>query len=119
MRISCEMSGALRDRLGDIFTGDPRLRFDPTGNEAATADWSRNVRLVVRRLLDYSPDDPPLVRVTEERSVGEIVVRRLIFATPQNGNFHGTLSCPKSAKLSGAIVVLPGRRARHEQVIGL
>jgi perosamine synthetase len=113
------MSSALRDRLGDIFTGHPRLRFEPARDEAATADWSRNVRLVVRRLLDYSPDDPPLVRVTEERSVGDIVMRRLVFATPQNGNFHATLSCPKSAKPSGAIVVLPGRRARHDQVIGL
>lgn len=113
------MGSFLRDRLNEIVSSDPLLRFDPTAGEAAALEWTRNVRGVVRRLLDYSVDEPPRVEIVAERSKRGIAIRRLTFVTPHSGKFSATLLRPESAHLAGTIVVLPGRQARHEQVIGL
>jgi perosamine synthetase len=113
------MVSAMRGRLDAIFASNPHLPFEPAANEAAIADWSRSIRLLVRRLLDYSVDDSLRVQVVQELSVGNIAMQRLNFVTPQSGGFHATLSRPKHADPLGTIIVLPGRRARHDQVIGL
>lgn len=113
------MDTALGDRLAGMLDGTPRLAFPDGADDAVIAEWNRSVRLAVRRLLDYSTESVPEVSKLEERRIGDLTLQRLAFGAGPDGHFRASLLYPSVSRPSRAVLVLPGRNGRHEQVIGL
>ena len=111
------MSSPLGDLVARVFDEVPRLRFNGAWSRAEARAWANELLLVVQRHLDHAGEIR--AEIVEEGRIGGFASRALVFRLGTHVRFGATLLRPRSQETAGTILVLPGRNARHQEVIGI